>query len=273
MNATTEPQPATGTAKDMIAMLRRHYVADETRPGGIFAPEIQAPGGNRRADLIWQGVTAGSGHELIGHEVKVTRADLLAELADPTKSDPWQKYCDRWYLVVLHPSLIEGLELPPTWGVLAPPSGRRTRSMSVITKAPQLKPANQAPAYLTLATWMHWRMTNTTTNRERDVAELQRLRATCEDLRLRTPAVHKNAAQLIVEDIVLKLGVYGGQQLGDWDTRIELDDVVTALRDLGVVKQRQHDAERAERHILQTLTDIQTQVQRVHERAKKAEVS
>lgn len=264
-----QPKSPTGTAKDVITMLRRHYIADETRPGGIFAPEIQAPAGNRRADLIWQGCTASSGHELVGHEVKVTRADLLAELADPTKSDPWQKYCDRWYLVVLHPSLIDGLELPPTWGVMAPPSGRRTRSMTVTVKAPKLKPAGQAPAYATLATWLHWRLHNTTTNYDRDKIELKRLRDECNDLRLRAPAVRKSGAQRLVEDIVSKLGESGGS-LGGWDSRVDVDDVVTALRDLGAMKYRQHDAEQTERYILQNLAAIQDSVQRVHDRAKQS---
>lgn len=62
------------TARDVLDMLRRHYLPEGKPPGGIFAPEIQSPDGGRRADLIWQGVTAGSGYRLIGHEIKVTRS-------------------------------------------------------------------------------------------------------------------------------------------------------------------------------------------------------
>jgi hypothetical protein len=114
--------PDSANASAMIAMLRRHYIPDETRPSGIFAPEIQAPGSSgRRADLIWLGCTAAAGDELIGHEIKISRADLLNELADLSKSHSWQRYCDRWWLVVPHEALIHGLELPPSWGVMLPP--------------------------------------------------------------------------------------------------------------------------------------------------------
>ncbi len=133
--------PVPTTEHSMVEMLRRHYVPDATKTAGVFAPEIQAPGPvQRRADLIWLGCTAAAGNRLVGHEVKVTRADVLSELADLTKSDPWQRYCDQWWLVIPHLSLIEGLELPESWGVVLPPSGRRTRSVTVHRKAPLLGP-------------------------------------------------------------------------------------------------------------------------------------
>jgi hypothetical protein len=146
------------TAADVIAMLRRHYVPDEARPAGVFAPEIQAPDSTRRADLIWMPTTLAGGAvngrtELHGHEVKVTRQDVQVELADPTKAEPWAQYCTRWWLVVLHPSLIEGLVIPAAWGVLAPPSGRRTRALTVVREAPHLRPVEQAPAFARLARW------------------------------------------------------------------------------------------------------------------------
>jgi hypothetical protein len=164
-------------AKDMIAMLRRHYIRDEAHPAGIFAPEIAAPDYGRRADLIWQGVTA-AGRELVGHEVKVSRADLVAELADPSKAESWQRYCDRWWLVVPDMSLTEGLTLPGSWGVLTPPSGRRSRSMTVAVPAPTLTPQEQSPALLTLATWLHWRNHHAEARLARAQAENERLQRT-----------------------------------------------------------------------------------------------
>lgn len=99
---STPPQPTTASA--MLDMLRRHYLPDERRPAYLLAPEIQAPGrSSRRADLIALGMSAATNGALIGHEIKVTRADVQAELGDLTKSDPW--------------------------GIMLPPSGRRTRSV------------------------------------------------------------------------------------------------------------------------------------------------
>lgn len=228
----------TSTAKDMLDMLRRHYLPDGNQPGGIFAPEIQAPNGGRRADLIWQGVTAGSGYRLIGHEIKVTRSDLMVELADPTKSDPWQRFCHEWWLVVLHPSLVDGLELPPTWGVMAPPSGRRTRSMTVVHKAPKLKPYPQAPAMQTLATWLHWCHHNTAGELARAREDIEHLRDRCHQLEQRvpreSPAVSRERE--VVDQIVRALGGVQGRSIGDWHSELSVEDVVTALKDLGNVQ-------------------------------------
>lgn len=145
------------TATDMIAMLRRHYLPEGRPAGGLFAPEIGSPDGRRRADLIWMPATIAGGTGLVGHEVKVSRSDVLAELADPTKAEPWAQYCTRWWLVVADPALVAGLDIPEAWGIMAPPSGRRTRTMTVVRQAPALKPTEPAPGYARLAAWEMYR--------------------------------------------------------------------------------------------------------------------
>lgn len=227
------------TARDMLDMLRRHYLPDGRQPGGIFAPEIQSYDGARRADLIWLGVTAGGGRRLIGHEIKVTRSDVLAELADPAKSDPWQRFCHEWWLVVLHPSLVDGLELPPTWGVMAPPSGRRTRSMTIVHKAPRLKPYPQAPALQTLATWLHWRHHNTAEDLARARRDVEALREQCHQLEQRVPRESPTVSREreVVDQIVRALGGVQGGSIGDWYSEVSVEDVVAALKELGNVQQ------------------------------------
>jgi len=235
------------TSKDMIEMLRRHYLPEGKPPGGIFAPEIGAPTSDRRADLIWQGVTAASGSELIGHEIKVARSDVLAELADLTKSDAWQRFCDRWYLVIPDTSLIEGLDLPHTWGVLTPPSGRRTRSCTITKPAPKLKPYPQAPAYQTLATWLHWRHHNAVERARSAEGEARRAREAADHLRRQVPSDgrHKSRQQEIVEQIVRELGgVQYGDHIGEWGSEIQPSDVVAALKDLGSIQSLAADAQR-----------------------------
>lgn len=146
-----------GTAVDLLNMLRRHYLPEYRISEGIFAPEIGAPGtSGRRADLIWLPV-ASRGRKLVGHEIKVSRVDLKHELAQPEKCVPWKRYCDRWWLVVPHAELLRGFDVPEDWGIMLPPSGRRTRSMTVLREAPQLSPEPQAPAMQTLAVWLFWR--------------------------------------------------------------------------------------------------------------------
>lgn len=138
-------------AHDVMALLRAHYLPEGRPPGVLFMPEIGSPDGRRRADLLVApvSISGARGGALVGHEVKVSRADVLAELADPTKADPWMQYCSRWWLVVSDPALVEGLDIPEAWGIMAPPSGRRRRSMTIIREAPALTPAGDLSPALT----------------------------------------------------------------------------------------------------------------------------
>lgn len=140
-------------AKDMVELLRTHYLPENRPPAGIFASEIGSPDGKRFADAIWQSTTRSGGLLFVGHEIKVSRADVAVELADPTKAEPWMQYCDQWWLTISDPALIDGLKIPDAWGVMAPPSGRRKISMTVIKEAPLLKPVSKEPGLVRLMTW------------------------------------------------------------------------------------------------------------------------
>ncbi len=58
-------------------------------------------------------------HEVNGFEVKASRADWLAELADPQKAEAGAQYCDRWW-VCAAPGVVRVPELPSGWGLLLP---------------------------------------------------------------------------------------------------------------------------------------------------------
>lgn len=141
------------TAKDMTALLNAHYVPENKPSVGIFAAEIGSPDGKRFADAIWQSTTRSGGMLLVGHEIKVSRADVMIELADPSKAESWMQYCDQWWLTISDPKLIDGLIIPETWGVMSPPSGRRKRSMTIIKEAPMLRPITKEDGLLRLLTW------------------------------------------------------------------------------------------------------------------------
>ncbi len=163
------------TAKHLTEMLRLHYQPPSRPTAGALATEITSPCGARRADAIWFPTTvAGGKGELIGHEIKVSRSDVLIELADPTKADPWSKFCTRWWLVVAHPSLVSNLEIPEAWGVLAPPSGRRTRTMTIVRPAPKLKPVNPAPGIARMASWLLYNDQEETARLRQKVTDLER---------------------------------------------------------------------------------------------------
>lgn len=253
------------TAHAMIALLRRHYLPDEQKPAWVFAPEIQAPGPvGRKADLICLGCVAAAGAELVGHEVKVSRADVLVELADLTKSDPWQRYCNRWWLVIPHPQLIEGLELPASWGVLTPPSGRRTRSMTVHRSAPVLHPAEQAPALRTLARWQHWQLRDLRIRVAQLASDLEQSRTSMRQLDDSLRA-QRDPNRHVIDQIVKGLGgtAFRHDEIGDWRRPVQVDDVVAALRDLGEVKARRDEA-------IQTLKDTRTGLENAQGRITNA---
>lgn len=145
------------TAKDLEALLRSHYVPETKPPAGLFATEIQDPTGHRRADVLWVPMTSAARGQIVCHEIKVTRADVVTELSDPTKADAWLRYCHQFWLVIPHRELIEGLAVPVEWGVMTPPTGRLRRSMTVVRPAAQLKPVNPAPALAVITAWMFYR--------------------------------------------------------------------------------------------------------------------
>lgn len=129
------------TARHMHEMLAKHYAPPPSKPpGGRLIKEIQAPGSTRQADALWLPTTTAERGRIIGHEIKVSRADLITELHDPHKADAWKQFCSRWWLVLADAKFIEGLDIPDDWGILAPPSRSTTRFMTVVKKAPQLQP-------------------------------------------------------------------------------------------------------------------------------------
>lgn len=137
------------TAKDLIAALRRHHEPPKGKPaGGYLVTEIQAPASTRRADALWLPVNSAQRGRIVGFETKVSRADVVQELRDPMKADAWLQHCNEWWLVIPHPSIIDGLDIPAEWGILTPPSSERRRSMSVVRKAPQLLPTGDPRAAL-----------------------------------------------------------------------------------------------------------------------------
>lgn len=173
-------------AQAVLAALENDLIRDEYRPAGLFIPEVQAPGSDRRADLIW--MTARTAH-ITGYEIKVTRADLLSELRDPTKCEPWLKYCDRWWLAVGDASLVDGLmdRIPDDWGVCTPPTSPNRRMMTVLKEAPALTPADKAPVLGKLISHQAYRnmeLQRRTANAEGEAERLRDQRDSREEWRI-----------------------------------------------------------------------------------------
>jgi hypothetical protein len=119
---------------DLLEALRRHYIPPMPMPGGMFLPEVTMErAGGQRVDALYIGFTSTRGHYLVGHELKVSRADWLHELAQPEKAEAWASQCHAFYLVVPDPSIVRDGELPPDWGLMKP--GRSKTRMDILVKA------------------------------------------------------------------------------------------------------------------------------------------
>lgn len=120
--------PSVTTTAELLALLRRHYIKPGLDlPGGVFVPEVGGNGSwgaSARADAIYVGFTTSSGRILVGHELKISRADWLNELNKPGKADQWADQCHAWYLVVNDPAIVKPGELPPGWGLMSPGPSR-----------------------------------------------------------------------------------------------------------------------------------------------------
>lgn len=112
-----------GETVALLERLQRHYIKPgESLPGGVFLPEVgwNGQGGYRRCDALYVGFTTTSGRILVGHELKVSRADWLNELNKPGKADAWADACHQWWLVVSDPMIVRDGELPAGWGLMSP---------------------------------------------------------------------------------------------------------------------------------------------------------
>ena len=125
------------SSRELLALLQRHYIKpSQPLPGGVFIPECGWNGGQptpSRCDALYVGFTTTSGRLLVGHELKVSRADWLNELNQPGKADPWADECHQWWLVVADPAIVHDGELPAGWGLMSP--GKSKTRMTVHTKA------------------------------------------------------------------------------------------------------------------------------------------
>lgn len=120
------PKPSgIGTGTVLQALINHYRKPGQDRSGEILITEAQAPGSNRRADLVRVGMWASRGTGIDVHEIKISRADWLRELDNPAKAEAWWPYCNRFWVAAL-PGVADPAELPDGWGLMEfPSSGRR----------------------------------------------------------------------------------------------------------------------------------------------------
>lgn len=139
-----------GETAALLARLQRHYIKPgENLPGGVFLPECGWNGGGPGAgsggcDALYIGFTTTSGRILIGHELKISRADWLNELNKPGKADAWADACHQWWLVVSDPAIVRDGELPAGWGLMVP---GKSKTRMQIHHAAETKPRDHRPPW------------------------------------------------------------------------------------------------------------------------------
>lgn len=97
--------------------LRERYCAPQY---ALFYEVANGTGSNirRYCDALAMSLFPSRGLHMHGFEVKVSRSDWKRELDQPHKAEEGIfKYCDHWWIVT-PPGIIQGDELPPTWGHL-----------------------------------------------------------------------------------------------------------------------------------------------------------
>lgn len=132
------------TASYLKALLRIQYAApqyaivEEVRNTTGRIKRVKGTTGPRYADMLAMGLWPSNGLEILGFEVKVSRADWLKELSDTKKAVPVKQYCDRWYLVTSSEKIVKEGELPSDWGMMI----LHENKIKIVVEAPKLNAAH-----------------------------------------------------------------------------------------------------------------------------------
>lgn len=135
----TTTKPAKLNSSHVKAALRIKYAAPEyavleevrNATGLLKKRHGKQP---RYADMVAMGLWPSSGLELMGFEVKVSRADWLSEISDEKKAVAVSQFCDRWYLVTNSEKIVKEGELPAGWGWLVVDENCRIKEMVAAPK-------------------------------------------------------------------------------------------------------------------------------------------
>ena len=148
----TNRQPTVGhsVASGLLDRLRRHYIKPSASlAGGVFVPEVGLNDGRakqRRCDAVYVGFTTTSGRLMVGHEIKISRADWRHELDQPDKAEVWASQCHAWYIVAPSTAVVPVDEVPDAWGLMVPDPRSKVR-MKIIRRAP-VKADDHEPSWL-----------------------------------------------------------------------------------------------------------------------------
>lgn len=130
---------------DIRKLLRKRF----RPPGWAFFEEVHDTMGERtrQADGIAMSLWPSRGIELHGVEIKVSRADWLIELKRPEKAETFARYCEHWWVVTTE-DVVDGHELPPSWGLLIARGGKLVEKKKSVERTPLPMPRDFLAAIL-----------------------------------------------------------------------------------------------------------------------------
>lgn len=112
-SATSRVATPMMTSSNIRRLLERKFCQPEW---ALFHEVAEATGmARRRADAVAVNLWESRGLTIHGFEIKISRADWIRELRDPSKAEGIVKHCDHWWVVAPAGVVLDG-ELPPTWG-------------------------------------------------------------------------------------------------------------------------------------------------------------
>lgn len=103
---------------DITEMLEQKFAP----PAWALLPQVRNCTGYARsartADAIAFSLYPSRGLDMHGIEIKISKADLKREIAEPSKAESIAKYCDYWWLAVPDKKITDGLIIPGAWGII-----------------------------------------------------------------------------------------------------------------------------------------------------------
>lgn len=120
-------EPKENLEEKLLEAVRKSYPPDHY----IVVDQVRSDTSIRAriADALALGIWKSRSMAIEGFEFKTSRANWLQELKEPQKAEEIAQFCDRWWLVVPNPAIIERQELPENWGLYTLDSKRELKQI------------------------------------------------------------------------------------------------------------------------------------------------
>lgn len=116
MAETTQGGVVSRDGEIFLALRDKFPLPEWITAGEIYGDPNYA---SRRIDFVAVNCYRSRGFEIVGVEIKISRADFLREMRDPDKAEQCSRYCDRYFLAT-DKDIVDPAELPKGWGLMLP---------------------------------------------------------------------------------------------------------------------------------------------------------